>query len=66
MQGMVEDGNKLKGFSIVNGKSAIVVFKRKKEGKKTKLNVKTASKFISIQAKFDEVGKNIIQKSSKN
>lgn len=60
------DGNKLKGFAIVNGKLAIVVFKKKCEGKKNKLKIKTASKFMYIRAKFDEVGNNIVQKQNKN
>ena len=63
---LMADGNKLKGFAIANNKFAMVVFKKKSEGKKNKLKIKTASKFMYIRAKFDEVGNNITQKQNKN
>jgi len=53
------DGNKLKGFSIINNKLAIVVFKKKTQGKKTKLKIKTASKIMYFRAELDGSGNNI-------
>lgn len=60
-----EDGNKLKGFALMNDKLAIIVLKKKSEGKKTKLKIKSASKIIYLRAKFDEDGNDIIQKEIK-
>jgi len=60
------EGNKLKGFGFINDKLSIIVFKKKSEGKKNKLKIKTASKFIYIRAKFDEVANTITQKQNKN